>query len=334
MQKSLVSVIMPVYNAEKFLAEAIESILNQTYQNFEFIILNDGSEDASIDIINSYSTEDARIKVISRKNKGLVETLNEGLTLSEGKYICRMDADDISKPTRIEKQVRFLEESPNVVLVGCYFDLLVENGTEQQLLKSIYNIQNMANQFTNQSRQDIFSGYVLLHPTWMIRCDLINEIGVYGTFAHCEDGEFLFRVLSTGHKIGVVEERLFQYRIYNTSKSGNDRLKNLGIKKDTIRYHIEYLQNCFKKGFQRKYMIWGTDITGKIANDMISTKFPNAIFLGFLDSFAKEQQENNGIYRPEVLKNHSEVNEKSDNFFDCDYVFIATNSGMRYAIDF
>ncbi|GEO05599.1 hypothetical protein AAE02nite_32630 [Adhaeribacter aerolatus] len=113
----LVSVLMPVYNAEKYLAEAIESILNQTYPHLEFLILNDGSTDASTEIINCY--HDHRIRVIhSPENIGLIAQLNIGLALATGQYIARMDADDISQNTRLEKQVRFMETHPEVGLVG------------------------------------------------------------------------------------------------------------------------------------------------------------------------------------------------------------------------
>ena len=97
----LISVILPVYNGEKYLKESIESILNQTYTNFEFIIIDDGSKDSSLEIIKEYEKEDERIIVISRENKGLVASLNEGIATAKGKYIARMDADDVSLSERL-----------------------------------------------------------------------------------------------------------------------------------------------------------------------------------------------------------------------------------------
>ncbi|HIP11775.1 MAG TPA: glycosyltransferase family 2 protein, partial [Arcobacter sp.] len=105
MKNPMVSVLLSVYNGEKYLDEAIESILNQTYQDFEFIIINDGSTDKSLEIIEKYKKEDNRIVVISRENKGLIYSLNEGISQAKGKYIARMDADDISLATRFEEQV-------------------------------------------------------------------------------------------------------------------------------------------------------------------------------------------------------------------------------------
>jgi len=97
----IVSVIMAVYNAEKYLDEAIQSILIQTYEKFEFIIINDGSSDKSLEILEKYAIQDSRIVMINRKNKGLVYSLNEGILKAKGKYIARMDADDISDPFRL-----------------------------------------------------------------------------------------------------------------------------------------------------------------------------------------------------------------------------------------
>lgn len=114
-----VTVLMPVYNGEKYLKEAINSILGQTYRDYEFVIINDGSTDGSVKIIQSYSDE--RIRFINNeKNVSLSSTLNEGIELATGEYIVRMDQDDISVPTRIEKQVRFMDDYPDVGICGTW----------------------------------------------------------------------------------------------------------------------------------------------------------------------------------------------------------------------
>jgi len=118
MNNPLISVVLSVYNAEKYLVEAIKSILNQTFKDFEFIIINDGSTDKSLEIIESYQKEDERIILISRENKGLIASLNEGIEKAKGKYIVRMDADDISLSTRFEEQVKIMEENQNIGLCG------------------------------------------------------------------------------------------------------------------------------------------------------------------------------------------------------------------------
>ncbi|MCI9078951.1 MAG: glycosyltransferase [Lachnospiraceae bacterium] len=322
MCKELVTVIMPVYNAEKYLAEAIESILVQTYSNFEFIITNDGSTDSSEDIIKKYAAKDKRIRMVSRENKGLVYTLNEQINMSNRKYIVRMDADDISHKERIYKQVHYMENNQDIYLAGCYYDMLVEPGTDEEIVKCIKRVNKNVNKFNDKIPQHMFLGYVLIHPTWIFRKELIENIGGYGDYRHFEDGEFLFRTLAAGYRIGTVPEKLFQYRVYNSSKSGSDRLSNTGLKEDMINYHIEYLAKNFQGKFDKKYLVWGADITGSLAVKKIQERFPEARFQGYIDSFA-EPDNGKQIYKPDFINNN-------ENY----YVFIATNGGLSYAVDY
>ena len=121
----MLSVIMPVFNEEKYIAQAIDSIICQTYSNFEFIIINDGSSDSSIDIIKSYN--DKRIRVIDNgKNIGISQSLNKGINISQGEYIARMDANDIATQNRFEMQINYLENN-EVTLVGTHHDIINEN---------------------------------------------------------------------------------------------------------------------------------------------------------------------------------------------------------------
>lgn len=112
-----VTILMPVYNGERFLRQTIESILNQTFTDFEYLIIDDASTDTSRDIIRCFN--DPRIRLVENvKNDGLIKTLNRGLALAQGEYIARQDQDDISHPTRIEKQFAFLNDNPEIVLLG------------------------------------------------------------------------------------------------------------------------------------------------------------------------------------------------------------------------
>ena len=145
------SVVMSVYNAELFLNEAIQSILDQTYQNFEFIIVNDGSTDNSLKIITSFN--DNRIIVIDQENQGLSKSLNTGVSISNGKYIARMDADDISLPNRFELQLDFFNNYKNHVLLGSNIYFVDINGiildetklqlTDKKIKKCLPNIKLM-----------------------------------------------------------------------------------------------------------------------------------------------------------------------------------------------
>ncbi|MDD4353774.1 MAG: glycosyltransferase family A protein, partial [Candidatus Nanoarchaeia archaeon] len=129
MKNHRISVIMSAYNTERYIAEAIESILNQTFKDFEFIIIDDGSTDDSLKIIKRYVKKDRRIKLIhNKKNIGLTKSLNKGLKIAKGQYIARMDADDISLPQRFQIQYDFLEKNKDIFLIGTTAFLIDDKG--------------------------------------------------------------------------------------------------------------------------------------------------------------------------------------------------------------
>ena len=112
-----ITVLMPVYNGEKYLRESVDSILNQTFTDFELLIINDGSTDSSMEILNSYS--DSRIRIVTNEvNLRLIKTLNKGIDLATGEYIARMDCDDIADPKRLEIQLQYMEKHPDVAVCG------------------------------------------------------------------------------------------------------------------------------------------------------------------------------------------------------------------------
>ena len=124
----LISVIMPVFNAARYLSKAVDSVLAQTLGDFEFIIIDDGSTDASETILRKYAEQDSRIRLTRRPNTGYVVALNEGLAQACGEFIARMDADDVCLPKRFERQAQFLREHPDVVLVGGRVEIIDEGG--------------------------------------------------------------------------------------------------------------------------------------------------------------------------------------------------------------
>src|SRR5215831_13102998 len=123
-----VSVVLPVYNGEKYLAEALDSILQQTFNDYELIVIDDGSTDRSSAIIESYVKKDRRVIVHRQDNCGLIMSLNQGSSLARGKYIARMDADDVSLPQRLEKQLDYLEQRPDIGLLGTWIQDIGPNG--------------------------------------------------------------------------------------------------------------------------------------------------------------------------------------------------------------
>jgi glycosyltransferase involved in cell wall biosynthesis len=177
----LVTVLMPVYNGEKYLKEAIESILDQTYQNLDFLIMNDGSTDNSLSIIESY--EDPRIRVITNEtNLKLIATLNKGLQLAKGKYVARMDCDDISVSNRIEKQIEFMENNPEVGICGAWVTTIGE--------KTGY-VWKYDLEYDDIKATLLFKS-AFAHPTVMMRTSLLREHNLYydENFVHAEDYEF------------------------------------------------------------------------------------------------------------------------------------------------
>jgi glycosyltransferase involved in cell wall biosynthesis len=200
----IISVLMPVYNAEKYLNEAIDSILNQTFADFEFVIINDGSTDQSEEIILSY--QDARIKYFKNEvNLKLIKTLNRGLDLVAGKYVARMDADDISELNRLQVQFDFMESNPEVGIVGAGFINFKDKSTE--ISRVMYKPTHDEICF-NQLYQIHLS-----HGTCMIRTEVlkINSLSFSLYYEHAEDFE-LFTRMSGFTKLANVQAYLYRVR--------------------------------------------------------------------------------------------------------------------------
>ena len=196
-----VSVVLSAYNAEKYIKEAVDSILMQTFTDFEFIIINDGSMDNTLSILQSYN--DKRLNIISRENKGIVASSNEGLDIAKGKYIARMDADDISLPTRFEKQVEFLDDNVDYVVVGTNIARCDKDGN---FVKNwFYPEQVIGNIKTMQCP-------TVANPSAMIRASAMHNVGGYRPyFWGSEDADCWWRLEEVG-KIYCLQEPLLKYR--------------------------------------------------------------------------------------------------------------------------
>ncbi len=183
--RGLVSIIMSVYNGDKYLRESIDSLLRQTYEDFEFIIINDGSTDLSKEIICSY--QDGRIVFIDRSNNlGLTKSLNQALSLTKGKYIARQDADDISLKSRIEEQIYFLEQNKEISILGTGTELFNSSRTLKRFIysKNHDDIKFQLLHFFNP----------LPHPTLMFRRKVAEKLSGYNNlFILSQDYDFLLR---------------------------------------------------------------------------------------------------------------------------------------------
>jgi glycosyltransferase involved in cell wall biosynthesis len=214
--KGLISCILPVYNSEAYLGEAIDSILSQSYENFELIIINDGSTDRSGEIVEKF--DDHRIRCRYQQNAGIVTALNHGLSLACGEFIARMDADDISLPDRFEKQVSFLTRNPEVVLVGGRSIPIDSEGNidETKIYKKV-----LKHEKRTTTDFSIFPPRVAtaLHPLIMMRSSAIRAIGGYRHgFKHAEDYDMYIRISQHGY-IHNLEDVLLKYRFHGKNVS-------------------------------------------------------------------------------------------------------------------
>lgn len=204
-----ISVAMSVYNGERFLAEAVESVLAQTFTDFEFLALDDGSTDATPDILRHYAAKDIRLRPILRENRGLIASLNQLLAEARAPLIARMDADDICYPERFERQVAFLAANPDYGVVGSRCDDIDEHGEP-------WPVRAVAHPLVHEEfLAAIEIGLPLLcHPSVMMRRDVILGVGGYhAAFRHCEDLDLWLRLASVT-RIGNMPERLLRYRHY------------------------------------------------------------------------------------------------------------------------
>lgn len=209
----ILSVILPVYNAEKYLGDAIESILNQTFTDFELLIADDGSKDRSPEIIKDYLAKDERITVSNNEiNKGKVATVNRLFKIAKGKYITIHDADDWSFKKRFMKQISFLEDNPNYKMCGCSFNFISKSGKiiGKKRLSSNYN--EIRDAITLESQ---FHG-----PTMVFDKSIIDKIGgLYrGIFIVAEDIDLSERIVEKFHATNV-SELLYNYRYHSESIS-------------------------------------------------------------------------------------------------------------------
>lgn len=209
----LVSIVMPAYNAGDFLRASIDSILNQTCKNFEFVIVNDASTDGTSKILNSYRKIDARIKVITNKiNLGISRSANIAINEAKGQFIARMDSDDIASLDRIEKQIKFLIKNKNVVAVGGQCELIDKDGIK--IGEKLFPTDN------KQIKSMIFANVPLQQPTLMVNEKLLpkNFVWYDNDFSSAEELELIFKLFKLG-QVRNLEDTVLKYRMHDHNTS-------------------------------------------------------------------------------------------------------------------
>ena len=208
-----ISLIMSVYNGEDYLAEAIESVLSQSFRDFELIIINDCSKDSTGDILEKYAQQDERVKVHTNEvNLRLPSSLNKAMEFAQGKYIARMDADDICLPDRLERQYDFMEKNPHIALSSCRF-MTLKNGViasggcggrnDSESIKALLLVTNP-----------------ILHPGIIAKADVIKKLGYDKNFTCTEDMELWTRFVISGYNVEIQPEYLMIYRLHDKQITG------------------------------------------------------------------------------------------------------------------
>ena len=225
----LISVIMPVYNCALYLREAIDSVLAQTYSNFELLLINDGSSDNSKEIILSYI--DPRIRYIeNERNLKLIATLNKGIDRAKGEYIARMDADDTIPPHRFEVQMNYMLKHPNVDLCSVWAYVMDEHGKKIGKLKGIDTPEliNVSLFFTNP----------INHPGILCKSKVLKD-NRYCEFTHAEDMELWIKLRDKGYTLVNIPQYLYSYRWYGNNVSNTNADFQLQQKKKLLKAQLE-----------------------------------------------------------------------------------------------
>lgn len=225
-----ISVVMPAFNAEQYIAESIQSILEQSFDNFELIIIDDASTDMTLEILREYANKDSRIRVFSNEeNLGIAGNRNLGVSLSAGKYIAWQDADDVSLPYRLEQQYHFLETHPDVGIVGGYLELF--SGDNIQGVRR-YAVGDLA------LRKSMFKFSPVAQPAAMIRKDVLDRVGIYNlSYPPAEDLDMTFRI-GMFSRLANIPKILIRYRVSETSATSKS-LKTMEL--NTLRIRSKYL---------------------------------------------------------------------------------------------
>jgi len=245
----LISVILPVYNAEKFLNESINSILEQTYTHFELIIVNDGSTDTSQSIIDHYS--DPRIRKINHtQNKGLVASLNEAINNAEGDFIVRMDADDIAFKDRVQKQVQYLLDHPAIDIVGTHA-VFFETNTQSPMA----NWELDLNTITPSSiKKALTWENCMIHPSICMRSEIAKSLLYNEHQKNYEDYDLWLRATADNINIAKIDESLLYYRVQPKSITQSSiRKENFYFQKAGVKYR--FICNCLSKGKLNLFII-------------------------------------------------------------------------------
>lgn len=239
MRNAKVTVLMPVRNGEKYIKEAINSVLNQTFEDFEFLIIDDGSTDQTVDIVQSYTDERIRLE---KRTHNFIANLNEGLMLSSGSYIARMDADDIMHTERLRIQFKRMELNPELTVCGTWVKVFNDNGTENNFIKGGHNM-------INNPIIELLHHNMLVHPSVMIRKDFIIRNNIrYQNYPYVEDYKLWFDIARAEGTLFIEPQELLFFRKNDLQVTINYkeqmRINSIALRKEILLFLLsQYKDN-------------------------------------------------------------------------------------------
>ena len=328
--KPKISVLMPVYNGDKFLDRSIKSILSQTFYNFEYIIINDGSTDDSLKIISSY--KDSRIKIINySKNMGITFALNKGLNEAKGDYIARQDQDDISFPDRFMLQLKYLE-SNNVDLVDTNFIFIDENDKYLQDYEKRY--------FSPHETLSHLFFYEMVHASIMCKRSLFTKHNIKYRKRPTEDYDLFIRLAKAGMRAGRIDKKLIKQRKHPSSMCGsnwdnikkdidimrNELVRDLGIEPKGYekKLHIAFVEQNLSILYQyqfRDVLYWANKIikANTINKVYSSTYLKEQLYIRLIRLIKRSKKKS--LFDMIELRRSAELYDKSISFRDLLYLY-------------
>lgn len=330
----LISVILPVYNAENTVLDSVNSILKQSVADFELIIINDGSTDKSLDII--HSIVDSRIKIVNQENKGLIYSLNHGIKIAKGKYLARMDADDISVSSRFENQINFLNTNEDYVLCSSSRYIFIEKIGDSNRIEKVPQTDSLIRIFS------IFNS-PFTHPAAMFRRDVVveNNIKFDENYKYAEDYKFWIDLLQHGKGYNFAEPLIYyKININGQTSIGNNNKIDRKIKILAIQEYALQSLNISISTLNRD-ILYDFSLTDNLKNIDISkvqldkyVSFLNYIYIELSKSKLKNDSRVilGRMYMKLVVYNLTKVKtfKNLKNFFSLKFIYFSILSLIKF----
>lgn len=253
----MISIILPFFNAESSLHVAIISILKQSFQDFELILINNNSANKSLDIATQFSLQDSRIKLLSEPKQGVVFAANTGMKAAQGKYIARMDADDVAHPERLERQLKHLEANPDISISATQVNYKTKNTDLTDFSHFVKWSNNLIS--SEDIYQNRFVEFPIVNPSLMFRRSIFDDVGYLKEGDFPEDYEWFLRAISKGHQVEKIAQPLLDWQDSSSRLTRTDtRYSNDAF----FKIKTKYLATHLKSINQTNVWIWGAGKLG------------------------------------------------------------------------